>query len=108
MRFLVICDDAVHMPWGIPVDGSAETALAAAAKEYDPNGLVRPLMVIDHEEDTAWRVGQDEDGWFLSDTLTVKMGMLTEPKDMPREPERAAGKAFVDYDAEEEQAEDAN
>lgn len=106
MRFLVICDDAANMPWGIPVDGSAETALSAAAGEYEPNGLVRPLMVVDYEESIAWRVGQDEGGWFLSDTVTTKMGLLTEPTDIPRELERAEVKAFVDYDDEEEQTED--
>ena len=90
MRFLVICDDPVHMPWAIPVEGSQDDALKAAVEQYDSVGLVRPVMVIDYEESKLWRVGRDDDGWFLSDSAEIKMGLMTEPQHIPKEASNAS------------------
>lgn len=103
MRFLVICDDPAHMPWAIPADGSPENALRAAVEQYDRSRLVRPLMVIDYEENKTWRVGQDEGGWFLSDSATTKMGLMTQPQHIPKEVDRVVVPVPVE---EEEQTED--
>lgn len=103
MRFLVICDDPSHMPWAIPVDGSPATALEAAVDQYDRLNLVRPIMVIDYEESATWRVGRDESGWFLSDSATTKMGLMTPPDHIPKE----AGRIVVPVE-EEEQAQNAD
>jgi hypothetical protein len=78
------------MPWAIPVEGSESDALAVAVEQYDMAGLVRPLMVIDYGEDKIWRVGRDEDGWYLSDSATVKMGLMTGVENIPKEPGRIA------------------
>ena len=85
MRFLVICDDPAHMPWAIPVDGSQDDALQAAVEQYDSLRLVRPVMVIDYEESKLWRVGRDDDGWYLSDSAETKMGVMTQPEHIARD-----------------------
>lgn len=83
MRFAVIVDDPAHMPWMIPVDG--DDPLSVAIEQYSEERLVRPVMVIDYEESKAWRVGKDDDGWYLSDSATVKMGVMTQPEHITRD-----------------------
>lgn len=85
MRFAVFCIDPAHMPWMIPVDGSKADALEAAVSAYNPEELVTPIMVIDYEESKAWRVGRDENGWYLSDSATIKMGVMTQPEHITRD-----------------------
>lgn len=84
-KFSVICDDPVSMPWVVNVEGESPDALAEAVKQAASPGLVRPVLVIDYERLKAWRVGIDDDGWYLSDSSEVKMGAMTEPKHIARD-----------------------
>jgi hypothetical protein len=83
MRFAVIVYDPVHMTWVIPVDG--DNPLTTAMSVTEQEGLIRPVMVIDYEEQKAWRVGVDEEGWYLSDSAEIKMGRLTQPEHIERQ-----------------------
>jgi hypothetical protein len=83
MKYAVICDDPAHMPWVIPADG--DDPLSVAVEQAEGGSLIRPVMVIDYEGLKAWRVGRDEDGWYLSDSASVKMGLMTEPEHVTRD-----------------------
>ena len=85
MRFAVFCVDPVHQPWVIPVDGTRADAMAAAMSTYSEEELVHPIMVIDYKDGKTWRVGRDEEGWYLSDSAAVKMGYLTELEHITRD-----------------------
>lgn len=84
-KFSVICDDPVSMPWVVSVEGESPDALSEAVRQATSPGLVRPILVIDHEQSRAWRVGVDENGWYLSDSASVKMGVMTQPEHITRD-----------------------
>lgn len=81
MRFEAFVYESVFLPYTVPLSADTiDAALAECVAIDESKTLITPLMVIDHQENKAWRLGRSEDGWYLSDTAREKLGMGTTPE----------------------------
>jgi hypothetical protein len=78
MRFQAFIYESVFLPYTVSLSAeSVETALAECSEIDRSKELLTPVMIIDHQEKKAWRIGKSEDGLYLSDTAAQRLGMGT-------------------------------
>ena len=83
MRFEAFIYESVFLPYTVPLSGvTMQAAVDECVEIYKSKHLITPVMVIDHEEKKAWRIGKSESGWYLSDTAREKYGMGTDAEDI--------------------------
>jgi len=100
VRFEAFVYEAFHLPYTVPLGAeTAQSAVRECVDIYESKALITPLMVIDHQENKAWRIGQNEGGWYLSDTARERYGQGTD--------EKIIGKIDAENSTKENQGEEA-
>lgn len=79
MRYEAFIYEHLFLPYTVPLSATtASAAISECVEIYQSKDLLTPVMIIDHEEGKSWRIGKGEDGWYLSDTARMKLGMHTQ------------------------------
>lgn len=79
VRFEAFVYEALCLPYTVPLSAdTAQSAVKECVGIYESKALRTPVMVIDHQEKKAWRIGKNEDGWYLSDTARERYGQCTD------------------------------